>query len=91
MPTPAGSGCSAARVSSFAGLSPQSALTQVEFAKALIANEENEKAASVLRRALDLAPSSLDAKYQLALALQASGPGAAGHTVTSGSHLCRSA
>ena len=45
----------------------------MEFAKALIANEDNEKAASVLRRALDLAPSSLDAKYQLALALQASG------------------
>jgi Flp pilus assembly protein TadD len=52
-----------------AELSPKSAFAQVEFAKALIANGENEKAVPVLQRALTLAPPSLDAKYQLALAL----------------------
>lgn len=56
-----------------AALAPQDPLAQVEFAKALMADNENEKAVTVLRHALDLAPTDLDAKYQLALALQGSG------------------
>jgi protein O-GlcNAc transferase len=56
-----------------AELLPQSALAQVELAKALLAHGDIAKAVTSLRRALTLNPSSLDTTYQLGLALQASG------------------
>ena len=74
-----------------AALAPQNSLAQVEFAKALIANNENEKAVTV--SAARSRSRSNRSRCQISACSRPSGQrtGAAGHTVTSGSHLCRSA